>query len=170
MSDESSQMKNLLEGVSRRNFLSMAGVTLAASVLPAGASASTPVPAAKMTRSQTGNRGGKPNVLFIFTDQERFSRTLHNDLGLTAHHRLMASGTTFTNHYCPAVMCTSSRAVLLTGLQTSDNGMFENVDMPYVKPLSTATPTIGHMLRKQGYYTAYKGQMAPQSQLRDGNT
>ncbi|SIR93211.1 arylsulfatase [Aquipseudomonas alcaligenes] len=158
MSDESSQVKNPLEGVSRRSFLGMAGVTLAASVLPAGASASTPAPATKKPTTPMGKRGSKPNVLFIFTDQERFSRTLHNDLGLTAHQRLMASGTTFTNHYCPAVMCTSSRAVLLTGLQTSDNGMFENVDMPYVKPLSTDTPTIGHMLRKQGYYTAYKGK------------
>lgn len=145
-------------GLSRRDFLGMAGVTLAASALPTAASASTPAPAAKKPAAQVGKRGGKPNVLFIFTDQERFSRTLHNDLGLTAHQRLMASGTTFTNHYCPAVMCTSSRAVLLTGLQTSDNGMFENVDMPYVKPLSTDTPTIGHMLRKQGYYTAYKGK------------
>ena len=145
-------------GLSRRNFLSMAGVTLAASALPSGASASTTAPAAKKPTPPMGKRSGKPNVLFIFTDQERFSRTLHNDLGLTAHQRLMASGTTFTNHYCPAVMCTSSRAVLLTGLQTSDNGMFENVDMPYVKPLSTDTPTIGHMLRKQGYYTAYKGK------------
>lgn len=145
-------------GLSRRDFLGMAGVTLAASALPTAASASTPAPAAKKPAAQVGKRGGKPNVLFIFTDQERFSRTLHNDLGLTAHLRLMASGTTFTNHYCPAVMCTSSRAVLLTGLQTSDNGMFENVDMPYVKPLSTDTPTIGHMLRKQGYYTAYKGK------------
>lgn len=158
MSDESSQVKNPLEGVSRRSFLGMAGITLAASVLPAGASASTTAPAAKKPTTPMGKRSGKPNVLFIFTDQERFSRTLHNDLGLTAHQRLMASGTTFTNHYCPAVMCTSSRAVLLTGLQTSDNGMFENVDMPYVKPLSTNTPTIGHMLRKQGYYTAYKGK------------
>jgi arylsulfatase len=55
-------------------------------------------------------------------------------------------------------MCTSSRAVLLTGLQTADNRMFENTDMPYVKNLSTNILTIGHMLRQAGYYTAYKGK------------
>lgn len=144
-------------GVSRRLFLGMAGVTLAASVLPNAAQA-TSASASRPKAAATGKRAGSPNVLFIFTDQERFSRTLHEDLALSGHQRLMDSGTTFHNHYSSAVMCTSSRAVLMTGLQTADNGMFENVDMPYVKPLSTATPTIGHMLRKHGYYTAYKGK------------
>jgi arylsulfatase len=46
----------------------------------------------------------------------------------------------------------------MTGLHTPDNGMFENADMPYVNALSTNIPTIGHMLRKAGYYTAYKGK------------
>src|SRR5262245_23431978 len=36
--------------------------------------------------------------------------------------------------------------------------MFDNTDMPWVKNLSTDVPTIGHMLRKAGYYTAYKGK------------
>ena len=55
-------------------------------------------------------------------------------------------------------MCTSSRSVLLTGLQTADNGMYENLDVPWMKSLSLDHPTIGHMLRKAGYYTAYKGK------------
>lgn len=46
----------------------------------------------------------------------------------------------------------------MTGLTTVDNGMFENCDLPYVGNLSTKIPTIGHMLRKLGYYTAYKGK------------
>jgi len=49
-----------------------------------------------------------------------------------------------------------------TGLQNADNGMFENTDVPYVKNLSTKNPDIGHMLRQAGYYTAYKGKVAPQ--------
>lgn len=36
--------------------------------------------------------------------------------------------------------------------------MFENVDVPYIKSLSPKIPTFGHMLRKAGYYTAYKGK------------
>ena len=46
----------------------------------------------------------------------------------------------------------------MTGLTTVDNGMFENCDLPYVGNLSTKIPTVGHMLRKLGYYTAYKGK------------
>jgi arylsulfatase len=55
-------------------------------------------------------------------------------------------------------MCTSSRSVMMTGLQTADNGMSENTDAPWVKNLSPDIPTIGHMMRKAGYYTAYKGK------------
>jgi arylsulfatase len=71
---------------------------------------------------------------------------------------LWRTGVSFDRHYASATMCTSSRAVLLTGLQTTDNGMFENVDVPWVKELSPAIPTVGHMLRKIGYYAAYKGK------------
>lgn len=158
MADDKQDKPQEEGGVSRRNFLGMAGITIAASVLPHTAQASTSATTRPKAPAFAGKRSGSPNLLFIFTDQERFSRTLHEDLALTAHQRLMGSGTSFNNHYCPAVMCTSSRAVLLTGLQTADNGMFENVDLPYVKPLSTGTPTIGHMLRRHGYYTAYKGK------------
>jgi arylsulfatase len=47
---------------------------------------------------------------------------------------------------------------MLTGLTTPENRMFENCDMRYVGSLSPKIPTIGHMLRKAGYYTAYKGK------------
>ena len=36
--------------------------------------------------------------------------------------------------------------------------MFENTDVRYVSNLSTDIPTYGHLLRKSGYYTAYKGK------------
>src|SRR5215475_12788006 len=46
----------------------------------------------------------------------------------------------------------------MTGLQTPATRMFENTDLPWITDLSTDIPTIGHMLRKAGYYTAYKGK------------
>jgi len=55
-------------------------------------------------------------------------------------------------------MCTSSRSILLTGLQTPDTGMYDNTDFPWAGDMSTKISTIGHMLRKAGYYTAYKGK------------
>jgi arylsulfatase A-like enzyme len=99
-----------------------------------------------------------PNILFVFTDQERYFRKLPAGLSLPAHERLWRTGTTFTNHYISAVMCTSSRAVMMTGLQTADNRMFENADMPWVADLDPKIPTIGHMLKGAGYYPAYKGK------------
>lgn len=140
--------------LSRRDFLKLAGgATAATALLSNGKSFANPA------REHNQPADAKhPNILFVFTDQERYIKQWPKGLVLPGHERLMRKGTTFHNHYCPAVMCTSSRAVLLTGLQTADNRMFENADLPYVKPLSTAVPTIGHMLRKCGYYTAYKGK------------
>ncbi len=142
----------------RRQFLST--VTAAAAAPLAASGAGAPSPAAEGTpaaRPAAGPRKG-PNILFVFTDQERFIDRWPKGLTLPGHERLQRTGVTFRSHYCPAVMCTSSRAVLMTGLTTPDNRMFENCDLPYMKPLSTKIPTIGHMLRKAGYYTAYKGK------------
>jgi arylsulfatase len=100
----------------------------------------------------------KLNILFIFTDQERYFRSWPKGFSLPGRERMERDGIRFHNHYCPATMCTSSRSVLLTGLQTADNRMFENCDLPWIKDLSTNIPTIGQMLRKAGYYTAYKGK------------
>lgn len=100
----------------------------------------------------------EPNILFVFTDQERYQARWPSGLSLPGHERLAQTGVAFANHQCPATMCTSSRSVMLTGLQTADNGMFENLDVPWMKSLSFDKPTIGHMLRKAGYYTAYKGK------------
>ncbi|MBK7660917.1 MAG: sulfatase-like hydrolase/transferase [Betaproteobacteria bacterium] len=128
---------------------------MAAAVLPGAADAA----AARGARDKVPRSAGKPlNIVFIFTDQERYFRRYPAGLRLPGHERLARTGTTFHNHYCPAVMCTSSRAVLMTGLQTADNGMYENTDAPWVSSLSTKVPTLGHMLRKAGYYTAYKGK------------
>jgi arylsulfatase A-like enzyme len=146
---------------SRRKFLG-----LTAGTMVAGAASTVLNPALRRSAQAqvaTGlptkrTKQSKPNIVFIFTDQERYTSKWSKDLSLPAHERLQKTGVTLHNHYCPAVMCTSSRAVLLTGLQTADNRMFENCDVPWVKNLSTKIPTIGHMLRKAGYYTAYKGK------------
>ncbi len=79
-------------------------------------------------------------------------------MSLPARERLTQEGVTFHNHYSSAVMCTSSRAVLLTGLQTPDNGMFEKRRPALRQGHEHRVPTIGHLLRKAGYYTAYQGK------------
>jgi len=123
-----------------------------------GATAASLFPGAMFgtARARTPQKG--PNILFVFTDQERYQAHWPAGLSLPGHERMERTGVTFTNHQCPATMCTSSRSVMLTGLQTADNGMYENLDVPWMKSLSFDHPTIGHMLRKAGYYTAYKGK------------
>ena len=144
----------------RRGLLTMAAGAagaLASPLLIGPAQAQSAKRKTEATRQRT-TRSGRPNILFVFTDQERYRSKWPSGLSLPGHERLQQRGVTFQNHHCPATMCTSSRAVMMTGLTTVDNGMFENCNVPYVKNLSTKIPTIGHMLRKLGYYTAYKGK------------
>ena len=143
-------------GFTRREFLVAAAGGVAAGALPAG-----PALASTQTGAGPKRATGKSapyNIVFVFADQERYFRRLPAGLSLPGHERMQRQGVTFHNHYCPAVMCTSSRAVLMTGLQTADNRMFENADAAWVQALSPKVPTLGHMLRKAGYYTAYKGK------------
>lgn len=145
---------------SRREFLGTgAGLVAAGMSYPAFANNAVPGGVAKAAAAQPAKpRSGKPNILFVFSDQERYRASWPKGLSLPGHDWLQQRGVTFHNHYCPATMCTSSRSVMLTGLTTPDNGMFENCDVKYVGSLSHKVPTVGHMLRKQGYYTAYKGK------------
>jgi arylsulfatase len=124
----------------------------------AGAAAGLLAGAGLPARAQLVRAPRPPNLLFVFTDQERYAARWPAGLSLPGHERLARAGVTFEAHYCPAVMCTSSRAVLMTGLQTPDNRMFENTNAPWVRPLGPDIRTIGHMLRAAGYYTAYKGK------------
>ncbi len=140
---------------SRRAFITAGAAISAAALVGSAEAAESPKAAAAKAR---GPNSRKMNILFVFTDQERYQAKWPKGVVLPGHERLQRTGVTFTNHQCPATMCTSSRSVMLTGLQTADNGMYENIDVPWMKSLSTKIPTLGHMLRKAGYYTAYKGK------------
>ena len=139
-------------GISRRRFLGSVGA------VSAGLAGLPLTGLARQARAAESSPPPKHNILFVFTDQERYFPKWPSGLALPGHERLAKTGVTFHKHYCPAVMCTSSRSVLLTGQQTPNTKMFENVGVPWVKKLSPDIPTIGHMLRKAGYYTAYKGK------------
>ncbi len=132
-------------GPSRRAFLALAaGGAAAVPLLTSCGSGTTTTPAAStpaLTKPPAPQRGSRPNIVFVFTDQERYFRSWPSGMSLAARERLAEEGVTFHNHYTSAVMCTSSRAVMLTGLQTPDNGMFEkNADLPYVNAMSTTVP------------------------------
>jgi len=104
--------------------------------------------------------GGAYNILFILTDQERFFRPgeLPQDYRLPAHERLAKKGIVFENHQINSCVCTPSRSVLYTGRHIQHTKMFDNTNFPWISSMSTDIPTVGHMLREAGYYTAYKGK------------
>jgi len=143
---------------SRREFNRLSAGTLVAPLVTSAAAGSEALQEREGQRQKAGGSRQGLNILFIFTDQERYTAEWPTGLSLPGHERLQKTGVTFTQHYTSACMCTPSRSVLLTGLQTADNKMFDNCDCPWQTSLSPEVPTIGDMLRRTGYYTAYKGK------------
>ena len=76
---------------------------------------------------------------------------------LPGHEKLRMRGVTFENDQIASCVCTPSRAVLYTGQNIQNNGMFDNTNFPWSGSLSTDIDTLGDLMRRQGYYTAYKG-------------
>jgi len=134
---------------SRRNFVKGAGSALVASV--AGL---------KITDALGAQHSEKYNILMILTDQERHMPASQLPAGyrLPAHDKLASRGVVFENHHVASCVCTPSRSVIYTGQHIQNNGMFDNTNFPWSNDLSTDIPTVGDMLRRQGYYTAYKGK------------
>ena len=114
----------------------------------------------------------KPNILLIVTDQEYAHQALPVDLSLPNRERLRARGVTFNNHQVTTTVCTPSRSVMWTGQHTPFTRMFDNTNFAWIEDMRAdpeTLPTIGHMLRDLGYYTAYKGKWH-ESEFAEGNT
>lgn len=99
-----------------------------------------------------------PNILMIVSDQERQRDWLPAGFRLPARQRLIDGGMEFTSHYTHSSPCSPSRATLFTGQYMAQHGVTENSTGEYNPSLSYDTPTLGHMLRDQGYTTAFKGK------------
>ena len=144
-------MRNKKNQVSRRDFVKGAGS--AAIAVGAGLGLQGLQPA----RAQ-GNQ--KYNILMILTDQERHMTAAQMPSGyrLPAHEKLASRGVVFENHQVASCVCTPSRSVIYTGQHIQNNGMFDNTNFTWSNDMSTDIPTVGDMLRRQGYFTAYKGK------------
>jgi arylsulfatase len=94
----------------------------------------------------------------VLTDQERYFDQYPASMDMPGRRRLLDEGVSFTRHYIASTVCTSSRSVIYTGQHMPVTGMFDNVNFPFVPSLSTNLPSVGDMLRRLGYYTAYKGK------------
>lgn len=148
--------------ISRRDALKTlaAGAVAASEAASLFAAAAAPASGATTRVDASKAVGGPYNILFILTDQERFFRPgeLPGGYRLPAHERLAKKGVVFENHQINSCVCTPSRSVLYTGRHIQHTKMFDNTNFPWISSMSTDIPTIGHMLRAAGYYTAYKGK------------
>ncbi|MCP4590937.1 MAG: sulfatase-like hydrolase/transferase, partial [bacterium] len=107
-----------------------------------------------------GAQATQPNILMILVDQWRQPRWTPQ-LRTPAVDRLAAQGVSFSNHFVSASPCSPSRACLLTGTYTTQNGMYSNCDFVEgdLQPsLDPKIPTLGHVFRDKGYRTPYRGK------------
>ncbi len=97
----------------------------------------------------------QPNILFIFTDQQRADTMAcyGNDLIETPHLNSLAAGSfVFENGYVSSPICTPSRSTILTGLWPHVNGCLKNNIR-----LDESVQTIADLLPPE-YHTAYYGK------------
>jgi arylsulfatase len=114
----------------------------------------------------------QPNILIIVTDQEYAHQSLPSGVTLPNRQRLHSHGVTFNNHQVTTTVCTPSRSVMWTGQHTPFTRMFDNTNFAWIEDMRgdpESLPTIGHLLRDLGYYTAYKGKWHL-SEFQEGDT
>lgn len=101
--------------------------------------------------------GGKPNILFIYSDQHSF-----NYAGFANHKivqtpnldKLAGESTLFTNSYSSQPVCVPGRASLMTGMYASDVGSYCNTTI-----WDKSYPLWGKYFEESGYYVRASGKM-----------
>jgi arylsulfatase len=104
------------------------------------------------------NRGRQLNVLMIVTDQERHGSLLPKGLKLPNRDRIYAKATRFSNMHSISGLCSIARGNIYTGQHYQQNGVYENVPVPFAHDLYPDIATIGTMMQDAGYETAYFGK------------
>ena len=97
-----------------------------------------------------------PNILFVFTDEQRFDTmgAYGNDRIETPNlDKLAAESTVFEQAYVTQPVCTPSRSSIMTGLYPHTNGCTENN-----VPLPLETPCLPELIAKTPYVTGYHGK------------
>ncbi len=98
----------------------------------------------------------KPNFLFIVTDQQNLDAiSAHGNPYVKTPNidRLVKNGITFKKSYSTNPVCSPARSSMFTGRMPSETGVISND-----RPIHDDIPTIGQVLRKDGYETVYIGK------------
>ena len=108
--------------------------------------------------SKTGNDQQKPNIIFILTDDQRWSALGYagNELAVTPEmDKLAESGAYFRNAMVTTPICSASRSSIFTGLQERTHKYtFQTGDIRS-EYMECSYPKI---LKKAGYYTGFFGK------------
>lgn len=91
-----------------------------------------------------------PNILLLISDQHSgkiMTQTGYPFVKTPGIDKLAAEGVTFTRNYCTYPVCVASRASIMTGMMPSKS----HADL-------TAYPSIGTLMKRAGYETAYFGK------------
>lgn len=106
----------------------------------------------------------RPNILFIWTDQQTFGMLSceGNQYIKTPNlDRLAASGVIFNESFCTYPSCSPSRATVVTGAYSFNNHMYDNIrpqtGFEGLKPMDGYKIT-DQFLHENGYVTAHRGK------------
>ncbi len=131
----------------RREFIKAGAAMGAGSLIPKSFSAGV----------HTGTKDGRPNILFIFTDQQ----TIHC-LGAAGNpwvqtpniDSLARFGVRFENSYCTSPVCTPSRGSMVTGLMPHSHGaVYNNTGCDWDR-----VPRMGRLFNDAGYQSVWGGK------------
>jgi N-acetylglucosamine-6-sulfatase len=124
---------------------------LALAILAAAAAAVI----ATAQQSEGAKQGSRPNIILVVTDDQTLAafngRTMPYTLGNVA-----GAGTTFNNTIATNPLCCPSRATMITGQYSHNNGVMNN--KPGYPALSDKKNVLPSWLRASGYYTAHVGR------------
>ena len=108
---------------------------------------------------ETSDHARRPNILFIMADDHAanavgsFGSRLSGLAPTENIDRLASEGMRLTNVFCTNSICVPSRASILTGLYSHENGVYRLSDA-----LDEQLPTVAHWLKDAGYATAIVGK------------
>lgn len=125
--------------------------------LPAAAALSVlSAPAAPPLAAQAAASDGRPNILFVMSDDHAAPAIGAYGGGLIRTpniDRLAAEGVRFDNAFCTNSICTPSRAVVLTGKHSHRNGVFTLGDT-----FDGSQQHVARLLQAAGYHTGVVGK------------
>ena len=136
----------------RREFLKAAAISITATALSG---------CAKELQG-FGGQSGKPNLLFLMTDQQRFDALSHAGnkiLNTPNMDRLACEGVWFENTHTQCAVCVPARASMLTGHTVANTKVISN-KQAYVPEDSGVMPmkTYDEILSENGYECEYYGK------------